>query len=199
MHRLLLTTLVYLCSASGMAAAQSLDQAIEHLKNNEYGKATPILEKLAADGVAEAQFQLGAMYMGGIGVSRNTEKGISLHETASGKGHAGAQFVLATELFKGQLIAADRRRAVSLLLSSAKQKYAYAQFALCVELSTDGSEYYDAIEAYAWCESSAKKDHRQAERAGRRGAETLGKILVRQGTDAVQVAKTRAIVYAREY
>ena len=185
--------------AAGPANAQSMDDAVRLLAKKDYERATPILEKLSAEGNAEAQNQLAAMYVGAIGVPRNTVKGIGLYESASSKGHPEAQFVLATELFKGQLINPDKKRGVSLLFASAKQKYAYAQFALCVELSTDESQYYDAIEAYAWCETSSKKDHRHADRAVRRGTETLGKILARQGANAVQLAKTRAIAYAKEY
>ena len=185
--------------SAGLANAQSIDDAIKLLVMRDYEKARPILEKLSVEGNAEAQNQLAAIYMGGFGTPQDTTKAIALYESASSKGHPEAQFVLATKLFEGKLLIPDKDRAVSLLLASSKQKYAYAQFALCVELSTDQSQYYNAIEAYAWCETSSKKNHKHANRAAQRGIETLGKILVKQGVDAAQLAKTRAIKYANEY
>jgi TPR repeat protein len=200
MRGLILFTLVILLTGTSNAADRSsMDEAIAHLKNTDYEKAVPILKKLSAEGVTEAQVQLAVLYIGGIGVPRNAEAGMELYVTASGKGNSTTQFVLATELFKGQLIPPDRKRALSLLLSSAKQRYALAQFGLCVEQSIDESEFYDAIEAYAWCVASSKKDHNYSRRAAQRATETLGKILVRQGAESVQVAKTLASKYSIEY
>jgi len=188
-----------LCLISCLAAAQPLDEALDYLKKQEYEKARPILEKLSTDGVAEAQVQLGAMYLQGLGMAVDKQKGLALYEAASRQGHAGAQFVFGTELYKGGLIPKDRERAMTLLFASAKQKYAYAQYALCVELSTNDSPYFNAIEAYAWCEASAKKPHRLSNLASQRGIETLGKILINQGPEAVETAKIRATAYQEAY
>jgi TPR repeat protein len=139
------------------------------------------------------------MYLRSMGGPRDPKRGVELLEAAAKNGHAEAQFVLGTELFKGDLMAPDRKRGLALLLSSARQKYAYAQYGLCVELSADESQFYDAVQAYAWCRASAKKNHKLAERAAQRGNETLGKILVKQGTEAVEAAKVRAASYERQY
>lgn len=196
---ILFAVTILLAGSVNAADQSSIDEAIAHLKNRDYEKAIPILKKLSNEGVTEAQVQLAAMYIGGVGLPRNAEAGMELYVTASGKGNSAAQFVLATELVKGQLIPPDRKRALSLLLSSAKQKYAYAQFGLCVEQSTDESEFYDAVEAYAWCIASSKKDHNYSRHAGQRATETLGKILVRQGAESVQIAKARSSKYSIEY
>ena len=191
--------LTFLLAASCVAGAQTMDDAVQAFEKKDYEKARVILEKLAAKGDSEAQASLAEMYLRPIGIPRDPKRGIELLEAAAKNGHAEAQFILGTELFKGVLMAPDKNRGLSLLLASARQKYAYAQYGLCVELSTDESQFYDAVQAYAWCRTSATKNHKLAERAGQRGNETLGKILVKQGMDAVQAAKIRAASYERQY
>jgi TPR repeat protein len=53
-------------------------------------KGIDILIDLAKNGLAEAQFDLGTMYLAGIGVERNVDIGTSLLVQAARQGHAGA-------------------------------------------------------------------------------------------------------------
>ena len=158
-----------------------------------------MLEKLATAGIAEAEFRLAEMYVRPLGVPRNTQRAMTLYETAAMKGHPEALYVLATELIKGELIAADKKRAMGLLSTSAKLKFAGAQHALCMELSSEGSKFYDVEEAYAWCQASSSKKHKQADESAKRGKDTLAKIQAKQGAQAVQIATARAARYAKEY
>jgi TPR repeat protein len=199
MRPLLLIVLAALLAAGRLAGAQTLDDARLSLEKKVYEKARLILEKLAAQGNTEAEVRLAEMYVRPIGIPRNTTRGMMLYETASKKGNPEALFVLATELATGGLIIPDKKRAVSLLSTSAKLKYADAQFALCTELSAEESKYYDAVEAYAWCETLSKKKHQQASAAARRAKETMAKIKAKQGAEGVQAAEFRAIKYTKAY
>jgi len=196
-HRFLCLSLVLFAT---VVAAQTMEDAGRLYEKGDYKGAVAVLEKMSGQGNAEAQYELGAVYMKGVaGVPQNTAKGIALWESAAAKGLPIAQFVLGTELFKGQLVARDPKRGMSLLQASAKQKYGAAQFSLCMEMSADDGPFYDAVEAYAWCKAAAMKPTRVAERAGVRVNETLGKIMLRQGVDAVQIAKVRAAKYEKDY
>jgi TPR repeat protein len=200
MRPLISICLAFLLGASQLAGAQTLDDANRALEKKEYEKARVILEKLATQqGIAEAEFKLAGMYVDAVGIRRNTQRGIALYESAAMKRHTGAQFFLATELANGVLMPPDKKRSVGLLRTAAKLKHAGAQVALCMELSSDFSKYFDAVEAYAWCEAASKKNHKLAGDAGRRGKDTLEKIQSRLGAQAVPEAKARAARYAKEY
>lgn len=191
--------LAVLLGAGELACAQTMDEANRAYDKKEYAKARDVLEKLSAQGVAEAEFKLAGMYVDAVGIARNTQRGIALYESAGRKGHAGALFFLATELANGGLMKEDKKRSVALLRTSAKLKHAGAQAALCMELSRESSKFYDAVEGYAWCEAASKKNHKLAGDAGRRAKDTLEKIQSKLGAQAVPEAKSRAARYARDY
>jgi TPR repeat protein len=52
----------------------SLDEAKRLFDRDEYGKAAPIYEKLAAEGDPIAQYTLAEMYYRGLGVSQDSQK-----------------------------------------------------------------------------------------------------------------------------
>jgi TPR repeat protein len=200
MRLLLLIFLTALFAAGQPVAAQTLDDAIRSLDRKEYEKARTILEKLATAGNTEAEFRLAEMYVRPIGIPQNAQRGMTLYQSAAQKGHPEALFVLATELVKGALISPDKNRAMGLFRTSAKLKFAGAQHVMCMELSTDGSNYYDAEEAYAWCQASSSKKHKQADESTRRGKEVLAKIQqAKSGAEAANAAKARAAQYTKEY
>ena len=65
------------------------------LGEKELAKVGRLLEKLAARGHLEANFQLGEFYSSGEGVREDKRKAFDFYETAAGKGHAKACFKLA--------------------------------------------------------------------------------------------------------
>lgn len=199
MRRLTSICLAFLLGASQLAGAQTLADANRYYEKRDYGKAREILEKLSMQGSTEADFKLAGMYVDAVGIARNTQRGMALYESAARKGHTGAMFFLATELAKGGLIQPDKNRSLALFRTAAKLKHAGAQVALCMELSSDFSKFYDGVEAYAWCQTASKKDHRLAGDAGRRAKETLEKIRSKEGAQAVPEALARAARYAQTY
>jgi TPR repeat protein len=199
MRLLLSTVLTALLAASLPVAAQTMDEAIRSLDRKEYEKARFILEKLATAGNTEAEFRLAEMYVRPIGIPQNAQRGMALYESAAQKGHPEALFALATELEKGVLVSPDKKRAVALFRTSAKLKYPGAQHAMCMELSVEESKFYDAEEAYAWCQASSSKKHKQADESLRRGKDTLAKIQAKKGAEAVLAAKARAAAYTKSY
>ncbi|MFY9316508.1 MAG: hypothetical protein WAO95_13235 [Burkholderiales bacterium] len=197
LHSLILSACLF--AFDGVAAAQTLDEAKQALEKKEYEKARVILEKLVMKNDAEAELRLAEMYASPIGIPQNLQRGVALYESASNRTHAEAKFVFANELIKGTLVAPDKDRAMGLMSTSAKMKYASAQYAMCVEMSTEGSKFYNAEEAYAWCEVAAGKKHRDAGDAGKRAKDTLKRIESAKGKAGADAAKARAAQYAKSY
>jgi len=188
-----------LLSASTLAGAQSLEDATRAFDKKEYEKARAMLEQLTTQGNPEAEFKLAGMYVDGIGIPRNPQRGIALYESAARKGNAAAQFFLAMELAEGKLMKEDKKRSVALLRTSAKLKHGGAQVALCMELGSESSKYYDAVEAYAWCEASSNKGHRRSGDAGRKAKSLLKEIQEKSGAQGVQAARIRAEQVKKAY
>jgi TPR repeat protein len=199
MRPLPLTLLACLFAVSPFAAAQTLDEAKQALEKKDYEKARVILEKLAMKNDAEAEFRLAEMYVRPIGIPRNTVRGLALYESAANKSHPEALYAFATELIKGELMPPDKQRAMGYLSTSAKLKNPRAQHALCVEKSTEGGKFYDAEDAYAWCEAAASKKHKDAGDAGKRAKDALKKIESAKGKPGVDAAKARASRYIKDY
>ena len=59
------------------------------LKDKQYDQAVLVLESLIKDGESCAEYQLGRMYVDGLGVARNREKGTALINSAEQKGYKG--------------------------------------------------------------------------------------------------------------
>ena len=69
--------------------------AIENHNSGRAAEAAELLSQAAAQGHAEAQFNLGLMYYKGVGVPQNLKKAAELYSQAVAQGHAGAQHNLA--------------------------------------------------------------------------------------------------------
>src|SRR5258708_4872363 len=87
-------------------------------------------EKLAAQGGAEAEFNLGVIYENGQGVAKDERKAFEWYEKAAAQGLAKAQFNLASMYSRGLGVAKDERKAAEWVGKAAAQGDAYAQFVL---------------------------------------------------------------------
>ena len=59
----------------------------------------------------EASFSLGAMYMAGYGVEKNTERALELYQNSAGFGYPPAELTLAIFYAEGQIIPQDKEKA----------------------------------------------------------------------------------------
>lgn len=69
-------------------------QAQSFMEQGDYASATRLLTPLAARGEAQAQSQLGELYLQGRGVPQNIPKAFDLFKQAAGQGHAPAMYAL---------------------------------------------------------------------------------------------------------
>ena len=88
------------------------------------------LEKNAAQGDANAQFSLGAMYASGKGVPTDEAKAVEWFEKAAAQGNANAQFFLGAMYANGKGVAKDDAKAVEWWEKAAAQGNANAQLLL---------------------------------------------------------------------
>src|SRR5215212_5264556 len=73
---------------SAHAAASSLDDGVAALGRSDYSQALDLFTPLAAEGNAAAEFYLGKMYAGGLGVTVNFIKAAALFQAGVDKGFA---------------------------------------------------------------------------------------------------------------
>jgi len=85
------------------------------------------MTSLARAGDAEAQYNLGACYANGAGITKDLTRAMEWLQKAVEQGLAGAQFKLGLCYYKGEGIAKDLTKAVELYRKAAEQGHAEAQ------------------------------------------------------------------------
>ena len=115
--------------------------------------------RLAAEqGHAEAQFNLGLMYVRGEGVPQNFAEAVTWFRRAAKQGHAEAQFYLGLMYVRGEGVPEDWAEAVNWVRLAAKQGHAEAQNNL-------GDMYYYG-QGVPWAYAEAAKWYRLAAKQG---------------------------------
>jgi ankyrin repeat protein len=97
-----------LCCAVSLSAAATtpqqakpkdkLEPARAALRTLQFGKAMALLSAAGTAGNADAQYLLGLMYLNGVGVASDAQRGRALVQSAAEHGQAAAAYVLAGEL-----------------------------------------------------------------------------------------------------
>lgn len=74
------------------AVANDLDDAVDAMRSGDFAEAYCIMRPLAEDGDADAQYNIGWMYMNGYGLRVNDSLALEWWEKASEQGHSDASF-----------------------------------------------------------------------------------------------------------
>ena len=101
---------------SGSAFAQQspeLSKAMVAFNRQDYAQARTQFESLARDGNVEAQFYLGMIYWGGLGVARDNQKAAFWYRKAADQGNAGAQNTLGVITSSGEGVQSDDHEAAA--------------------------------------------------------------------------------------
>ena len=111
------TLFVLLFSVSALLSSLSASYAVSPVsKSTIYVAEWSRLKHLAAEGIPEAQFQLGNMYYlppKHSGIPKSFQKAFELFEQAAKKGHATAQHNLAVLFYRGEGVEIDRVKAIA--------------------------------------------------------------------------------------
>lgn len=87
--------LLIIFSSAVLAEKEGLQSGYDKARDGYYNEAAEIFEPLAHKGSAEALFNLGLMYHGGMGVARDERTAVKLYHRAADIGNVLAQEYLA--------------------------------------------------------------------------------------------------------
>jgi TPR repeat protein len=81
-------------SMAHAAGATDMGKSFDAATGGDFKQAVSIWEELAAEGDPQAQFNLGLMYHGGLGLPRNEAQAVKLYQKAAEGGYSAAQVYL---------------------------------------------------------------------------------------------------------
>lgn len=119
----------------------------------------------AAQGDAQAQYQLARCHEAGFGVEEDFAEGQKWYERAAAQGHAGSQFALATWYAYGIHVDQDYDEAVNWYRRAADQGHADAQYAMGMNYAYGLGVPADLGQADAWYRKAAERGHAKAREA----------------------------------
>ena len=126
----LLLTLLVGCVSDSFNYQKGLDA----YDNGNFATALREWRPLAEQGIADAQFYLGQMYLKGEGVPQNDKTAIKWYTLAAKQGDAFAQYNLGQMYRKGEGVPQDDKTAVKWYRLAAEQGVAAAQFNLGLDV-----------------------------------------------------------------
>ena len=135
----LLTTLVILTGligSGGAVWADNFDKGYAAYKAGDYAVAAKWFRKSAEQGDKWAQYNLGAMYDEGKGVTQDYAEAVKWYRKAADQGNAPAQYNLGLKYDNGQGVPKNEKTAVKLWKLAAKHGDVDAQSNLNIKNST---------------------------------------------------------------
>jgi uncharacterized protein len=154
-----LVTLALFLGLSRPVTAGLYEDAGKAYSSSDYQTALRVLRPLAAQGDANAQFNLAVMYGKGDGVNQDTAEAATWYEKAAEQGYAPAQYNLALLYEKGLGVAPDLLKAARLYRAAAEQGLAEAQNNLCGMYRDGRGVSQNDAEAAKWCLKSAEQGY----------------------------------------
>ena len=124
----------------GLTAAQSGD----------FATALKEWKPLAGQGDADAQYNLGLMYLNGWGVPQDDKEAVYWYKLAAEQGDAKAQYNLGVMYDVGERVTQDDKEAVRWYTLAAEQEHAKAQYNLGVMYALGEGVIKDYVYAHMW-------------------------------------------------
>jgi len=122
----IITGLLFLCFAAAfnVAQAESLDDAVDAMRSGDFAEAYCIMRPLAEAGDADAQYNIGWMYLNGYGLRINDSLALEWWQKASEQGHSDASFSIGMlySLGEGE-VPKDSDKAIDYYLIAADEKH----------------------------------------------------------------------------
>src|SRR5438105_12038483 len=133
----------------GSAVAGPFEDGIAAAYRGDYGTAARIWKPLAADGLAEAQNNLGALYARGLGVKKDDNEATKWYRAAAEQGLADAESNLGFQYERGAGgVAQDYGEALMWYKRAAAQGNASAEFSLGLLFATGTGVPKDQVTAF---------------------------------------------------
>ena len=154
-----LSDLAYKTAAWVQVQAQTFEQLEAASERKDYRTAFVGFKKLAEQGHAGAQNNLGVMYASGEGVPKGEQRAAAWFRKAAEQGDASAQFNLGNMYRNGQGMPKDEQQAVAWYRKAAEQGDASAQNSLGVMYANGWGVPKDEQQAAAWYRKAAEQGH----------------------------------------
>ncbi|MXW90932.1 MAG: hypothetical protein F4114_15320 [Rhodospirillaceae bacterium] len=145
------------------AAAQTFDEALAAAKRGDYATAYRGFRRLAEQGHASAQNNLGNMYAEGHGVQQDHAEAVKWYRRAAKQGESDAQNNLGYMYEEGQGVSQDYVEAAKWYGRAAEQGDAYAQINLGRMYAKGYGVRQDYAEAAKWYRLAAEQGHASAQ------------------------------------
>jgi hypothetical protein len=143
--------------AAALDSLNRIEEASTAQSAGDYAAAERLLQPVAEQGVADAQFQLGSMYENGQGVNQDDDQATHWYKEAAGQGLADAQYCLWRMYYRRD---GHVDEGVDWLRQAAEQGYTDAQYRLAKSYHTGtGGLAMDQYEAFDWYGKSAEQGH----------------------------------------
>ncbi|WP_213609623.1 tetratricopeptide repeat protein [Pseudoalteromonas sp.] len=144
-------------------AHAGLEEGIRAANAGQFDEALKEFNYLAEKGFAPGIYELGKLYEGGHGVTRNYRKAAELYQQGVKKNHADSMFALAVLYDEGKGVKLDKQRAFSLYEKAAKKNLPAAQFNLGVMYANGTGVTQDYKTARKWYEKAAANNYTLAQ------------------------------------
>lgn len=158
--RSLLTVIVLMVLIAGCNPQQAqYRSALQRLFQNDAVGAATLLNSLAENGHAPAQFRLGLLYRLGLGVAADRRLAVYWLEKAARQHEVGAQYYLADAYRRGDGIPRAPELAFQGFRTLAERGYAPAQYRLALAYMAGEGIARDEKAAVRWLEQAATGGH----------------------------------------
>ena len=141
--------------------------------------------KSAEQGFANAQFELGGMYILGDGVEKDEDRGVALLVQAAEQGLAKAQFEIGNLYMAGAKLDQDSALGLEMLKNAANQHHVPAQKQLGTMYFQGGGVDKDLVQAHLWFSIVALSDEKAAQ---------TYLLMLESIMDEAQIDEARALV-----
>jgi len=150
-------------SSASDETLDDFERGKEAYSREDYLDAIRWFRKAAEQGHAGAQLLLGAMYVSGEGVAKDTAEAARWYRKAAEQGHAGAQLLLCAIYSLGEDVAKDTAEKARWCRMAAKQGHAIAQESLGTMYATGEGVAEDNAEAMIWYRKAAEQGYAGAQ------------------------------------
>lgn len=170
-HMFRVWTLLLPLLFTGSAFAGALDDGLAAYQNGNYKQAFELWKPLAEAGDADAQYNIGLLYMNGLGVEKNSRFARQLFMAAGEQGQADAQYNLGLMYYQGNTVYRSNKDAFTWWNKAAAQNHAPAQYNLGIMYAYGIWTGQDKSKALELWRASAGQGNRDAMEALVRGYE----------------------------
>ena len=161
MRRTLLAFLLLL--ATVVPAWADYQAGLSAYQRGDYATALKEWRPLAEQENADAQNNLGAMYVNGQGVTKDDTEAFKWLKRAAEKGHVGAQYSLGAMYHRGEGVPKDVAESIKWLRRAAEQGHARAQYHVSARYKNGLGVPEDVAESTKWLRRAAEQGYAHAQ------------------------------------